>query len=49
MSRSYLCGYSGTYIVVKVTIDPLAAAANKMITLKKMLPLEIMHLIRSCI
>ena len=29
MLRSYSCGYSGAYIVVKVTTDPLAAAANK--------------------
>ena len=28
--RSYLCGYSDAYFIVKGTIDLLAAAANEM-------------------
>ena len=42
MLRSGLCGYSDAYIVVKGTIDLLAAAENEMIKLRKMFRLEIM-------
>ena len=42
MLRSDLCDYSDAYIVVKETINLLAAVANEMIKLRKMLPLKIM-------
>ena len=49
MLRSYLCEYSNAYIVVKETIDLLAAAANKNDKVQKNVAFKNNAPFRSCI
>ena len=49
MLRPYLCDYSDAYIVVKGTIDPLAAAANENDNAQKNVEFKNTVPYRSCI